>query len=60
MDQPADCPFCAGSGRYEKCGGSGERTVRPGWLKRKRKVRCSACHGSGKCQLCKGRGKVDA
>lgn len=48
------CPFCSDSGICAKCGGSGKRIFRKGWLGLKREVTCRACEGSGVCQLCRG------
>ena len=54
--EPTICPFCKGKGRCGRCDGKGDREIRKGWFKAKRKVICGACRGSGKCELCEGAG----
>ena len=56
--ETSSCPFCHGSGRCAKCGGTGERLVKKGRLRVKRTVECVACRGTGECDLCHGHGVV--
>lgn len=54
------CPFCGGSGRCERCGGSGTRIVRKHWPRHDQTPTCTVCDGSGECQLCRGKGTLEA
>ncbi len=47
-----DCRSCDGSGKCNRCAGTGMRTLDISG----RKVHCTTCRGSGRCPSCKGKG----
>ena len=46
-DTTSECPFCRGTGRCGRCDGTGSHVHRTRWLRRLRRVACTACNGSG-------------
>ncbi len=48
-----ECPTCDGTGKCEKCEGSGDNMKLSNW-----KTNCSECKGTGECRRCEGAGKI--
>ena len=51
------CPICNGTGRCDRCGGTGQRVVDLG-IRGNKINQCGVCHGTGRCHQCHGRGYI--